>query len=243
MKTGVSFMNWGYARLTHVRRAFSVRLFLLAALASLALGPGCGGGVQVNPALLITDPQEIENATKRGITLIGTKSDPYSVYNHTTKDVNQWVGSDIIVRTAAICLPDDELAFQVAMGGDTSEEGAKRIADAAIPQINRQVKFTVVLQITKSHKPEDVTFELLGNDPKPYPPVAVEPPQFVQDIPSLDPDKPTMAVYGYNVYFSTTGSPGFPALDASVAKLNLLIESGGTSVKVPFSLMTGNIGK
>jgi len=235
-------MNWGYARFAHVRRVFSTRLFLLAALASLTLG--CGGGPQVNPALLITDPQEIEDATKRGINIINTGADPYAVYGHTTKEVNLRVGSDTIIRTAAICLPKDELAFQVAMGGDATEDGAKRVADAAVQQINRQVKFTVVLQIAKSHKPEDVTFELLASDPKPYPPVAVEPPQFIQDISSaLDPDIPPMAVYGYNVSFSTTGSPGFPAIDTGATTLTLMIESGGTSTRVPFGLVTGNLGK
>ncbi len=242
LQIGVFSMNWGYARLAHVRRVFSPRLFLLAALASLTLG--CSGGTPVNPALLLTDPQEIEDATKRGINMINTGADPYAVYGHTTKDVNLRLGSDIIVRSAAICLPKDELAFQVAMGGNTTEDGAKRAADAAVQQINRQVKFTVVLQIAKSHKPEDVTFELLASDPKPYPPVTVEKPQFIQDVSSaLDPDIPPMTIYGYNVSFSTTGSPGFPAIDTSVSTLTLMIESAGTSTKVSFGLVTGTLGK
>lgn len=198
---------------------------------------GCSSGSTVNPALTLKDPQAIEEATKRGIALIKNGGDPYTLFGRTTKQINERLGKDIIVRSASLCLPKDELAFRVAMAGDPSEEGAKRAANAALPQINRQVRFTVVLQLAKTRNPEEVTFELTTNLTKPYPPVAVEPPELISELSSaLDPDITPMAVYGYNVYFATTGSPGFPAIDDTVSNLTLAINADGATSRASFSL-------
>jgi hypothetical protein len=237
MDRGSDWFTWG-------RRLTPAYLRLFAALVLLPAGLGCATAPKLNPALEITDPKAIEEATQRGIRVIQNGGDPYSLFNRTTKEVNLRLGTDVIVRTAGICLAKDELAFEVAMAGDPSPEGAERVADAALPQINRQVRFTVVLQLAKSHSPEDVTFELQTQQPKPYPALAVEPPQFMKEISSaLDPAAPVSAVYGYNVFFGTTGSPGYPALDTGVTSLNLVISAGGASTQVPFSLLSFSAGK
>ena len=235
---GVISMDKFSNRLARTRRFSSIALLLPAGCALAVCCSGCGRGPAIAPALTLKDPQEIEKATKRGINIITSGSDPYAVFGRTTKEVNQSIGQGVIVRTAAICLPKEELAFQVAAAGDSTEAGAKRVADAALRQINRQVRFTVVLQVLKSFKPEEVEFELCASGlAKTYPPVAVDPPEFVADVSSaLDPDIPPMAVYGYNAYFPTAGSPGFPTIDVTVRQLTLVIKAGGASAEVPFML-------
>jgi hypothetical protein len=235
---GIISMDKFSNRLARTRSVCSIALLLLAGCALAVCSSGCSRGPAVAPALTLKDPQEIEKATKRGISIITNGSDPYIVFGKTTKEVNQSIGQGVIVRTAAICLPKEELAFQVAVAGDPSEVGAKRVAEAALRQINRQIRFTVVLQVLKSFNPEEVEFELLASGlAKSYPPVAVDPPEFVADVSSaLDPDIPPMAVYGYNAYFPTVGSPGFPAIDITVVKLTLVIKAGGASTEVPFNI-------
>jgi hypothetical protein len=229
-------MARGLSGLSRTRRFFSIYPLFAAFVAALLLAAGCGSKTKVHPALILTDQQQIEEATKRGIRMINGGVDPYTLFGKTTREINERLGGGVIVRSVSLCLPQDELTFRVVMAGDPSDEGAKAAADAALQQINRQVRFTTVLQIAKTTRPEDVEFELLTIGGKPYPPVAVEPPEFIAEVPAYDANSPAAAVYGYNIYFPTTGSPGFPAIGEGTMTLTLVTKAEGASTKVAFNL-------
>ncbi len=110
--------------------------------------------------------------------------------------------------------------------------------DKALDTINRQVRFIVVAATG-----EDAGSEVLAvrdDEQTPahtYPPITVAEPQLLQEVPaSLDGEVPPSAEYRYNVYFQSTESPGYPALDFSLRSLDFVIKDGITQGSLHFPL-------
>jgi|WetSurMetagenome_2_1015567.scaffolds.fasta_scaffold309717_1 hypothetical protein len=196
---------------------------------------GCAGGTPVNPSLTITDDTKIDEATKRGISVINSGADPYQLFSNTSQDANVRIGSNVILRSAALCLPKDELAFRVAKHNDATEDGAKQAAQDALNDINTRVHFVAVLQTTKGRDPTSVKFQMATPSGQIYPALALEKPEFIRDIVSSS-DIPATTLYGYNVYFQSTGSPGYPALDTSASALTLIIQDSGAEARLTFTV-------
>ena len=219
----------------------------LALLGATVLAPlllvGCASSESVNPAFRL-DPKEVETAKQRGLSLLNAGADPYSVYRWTTKSVNERVSPEVILQDAAMSSPMDEVAFAVARSGGGDEQNADRVAREAARRASREVKFGVVLQISKSRDPSTVQFELRTNAGQKYPPLAVEQPQFLREVTSaLDPTTPPGALYGYDVRFPVEGSPGYPPIGADVSALTLVVRDGEAEGSADFALASPQAGR
>jgi hypothetical protein len=212
--------------------AFTRAGALLLALALL----GCSSNVTLNSAFRI-EPKDVDKATERGVSLLKSGGDPYSVYKWSTKSVNERVSQQIIVQDAALCLPKDEIAFAIVKQGDPSDSAVKRAVSQAVKRASNEVKFSVVLQITTGRDPKTVEFEMRTNTGGVYPPLAVEEPVMLRTVSSvLDPTAPPSALWGYDVHFPLRGSPGYPPIDTSVNTLYLVVRDGQSESRIPFDL-------
>ncbi len=220
-----------------VRTGRSIATLLrIAALLLALVVVGCSSNVTLNSAFLI-EPKDVDKAQERGVSLLNSGADPYSVYNWSTKSVNERVSSQIIVQDAALCLPKDEIAFAIVKQGDASETAVKRAVNQAVKQVSSEVKFSVVLQVSSGRDPKTVQFEMRTNNGGVYPPLAVEEPVMLRAVASvLDPTAPPSAMYGYDVHFPLRGSPGYPPIDTSVSTLYLIVRDGQSESKIPFNL-------
>jgi len=214
-----------------------VRLVGLAGLLCVLVA-GCASNVDLNPALKV-EPKDMEAAKQRGVGLLNAGADPYSVYNWTTKSVNERVTSEVILQDAALCLPKDEIAFAIAKSPDKSEEAVNRVAEEAAQRASQEIKFSLVIQVAKTRDPRSVQFEMRTNTGQSYPPLAVEEPIFIRDVTSaLDPSIPPGAMYGYDVRFPARGSPGYPPIDTSVSTVTLVVKDGTAEGTAEFYLTT-----
>lgn len=164
-------------------------------------------------------------------------ADPYRAYGGLFRDVNTRLSADVIIRQAAACWPQSEIAFEIAQQRDPSESAVKRAVDRALKRVERQLKFVVILQISKSRDPASITFAMQGPGGTEYPPVAVAAPIYLRDVLSgLDPNMPPAAMYSYDVYFPIAGSPGYPPIDTSVSRLGLVVRDGESEATEWFNL-------
>jgi len=220
------------------RRLPFCRLCLLAWLVPGIL-LGCAGSQgNVNPQLQITERKDITAAVDRGKSLWGR--DPYLVYQgRRTQQVNNRLSQNVIVRTAFLSMPADEVAFTVAsLPAGSDDQTIKQAVDAAVEKINRQLKFVVVLQLLATADPKQIAFGMKTDTGQDYPPVATAEPQLLQQVPASPEDgEPATSMYRYQVYFQTVGSPGYPALDTGVTDLYLTVKDSGAQEDVHFSLM------
>jgi len=214
---------------------------MIACLAALAIALavvvlGCSSNVNLNAAFVL-QPQDIEKATERGVSLLKQGADPYSVYNWSTKSVNERVSTDVVVQDAALCLPKDEIAFAIVKQGDPADSAVNRAVNQTVKQVSSEVKFSVILQLATTRDPNTVQFEMQSSAGGKYPPLAVEEPALIRQVSSaLDPTAPPSALYGYDVYFPLRGSPGYPPIDTSVTTLYLVVKDGQAESKIPFDL-------
>ncbi len=211
-------------------------LWLLPLLLLPLLSVGCAKKPRtMNSVFQIADQGDIDQAVQRGKSYRGN---PYAVYsaNH-QQDPNFRVSPNVIVHHAILCMPSDEVAFAVAsLPATTSDDAISQKVDAAIDDINRQVKFVVDLQLTQNADPNAISFEMLTNAvTHPYPPVLAVKPQLLNNLPgSPEGDVAAGSLYRYVIYFETIGSPGYPALDFSVSSLDLVVKDGNQQAPVHF---------
>jgi hypothetical protein len=183
-------------------------------------------------------PQQVEKAKERAKALIQAGADPSQVYTRLTQEASLRVSPGVILRKAAACWPQQELAFEIAQQGDDSDEGMKRAAEGALKRLERELKFVAFVEMPTGRDPVTITFAMrTGREGVEYPPTAVSAPVHLRDVVSrLDPNAPPVALWSYDVWFLMTGSPGFPAIDEHVASLCLVVKDGGSEAECWFDL-------
>jgi hypothetical protein len=212
-------------------------LFLALAAALAPMLAGCSDREGIHPALRVED-DEFGKAVERARTLVTTGGDPYKAYNFGTQQVNLRVSPDVIVREAACCWPKDEIVFQIAQQANGDASAVDRIARKVRDQVERDLKFSVLVQMPNARDPSTaIQFALRSSTGSEYPPLAVEQPVFIREVSTaLDPQMPASAIYGYDVHFPIQGSPGYPKLGPEISELTLIVKDGETQVSVPFTM-------
>lgn len=214
-----------------VRAALSVLV-----LGSLCvLGAGCSSRQQVHPALLVEN-EDIDRAIRRGKTIISTGDDPYNAFGP-MQDVNVSVSADVIIRGAVMCWPREEIAFQVAQAGDTSDRGINQAVDQALRKIEREIRFFATLQIPKTKDLSTLQFALRADGRSEYPALVVEQPMYDRDVSSpFDPGAAPSALYLFTMHFPIRGGPGVPPIGPNVRSLDLVVKDGESEGTVQFEL-------
>jgi hypothetical protein len=212
---------------------------LLAVFAGAALAlaaAGCGNREAVHPALRLT-ADDVNFAAERGRSIAASGGDPYQVFSTSTKTLMITVSAGMVVREAGICWPADEVAFEVAKSGAQTEADARIAARQAARTAERELRFWIVAEVPKGRDPTDVQFSLTTNTGAEYPPLAVQPPQYLRDVASVLGSTETGAgLYSYDIRFSIRGGPGYPAIGPNVSTLSLVVKQGPLSAAIPFSM-------
>jgi hypothetical protein len=208
-----------------------------ASILSLILAAGgCSSRETLHPALQVSD-QDMTRAVNRGKSTIASGGDPADVFKWRLMDVNVRISADVILRSAGCCWPQDEVCYQVALGGDRSDAGVRRAVNKALRTIERELRCVATVQVPKDRDPASVDFALRTNLGVEYPPVAVETPQWVRDIsPTFDKSAPPAALYYYVVRFPIEGGPGVPPVGPNVRSLSLLVRDGEAEGSATFDL-------
>jgi hypothetical protein len=208
---------------------------LVVAAVGLALLAGCSSMEVVHPALRLQD-QEVAPATQRGLDLIAAGQCPDEAFAFWLVDVNERVSPEVIVRSAAIALPADRLAYEVAKAGDSSEAGVRRAVAQAGKAIRLEVMFVATIELPQTQDPATIQFALKTTAAE-YPPVAVEAPVLLRDIHrSYDPAAAPSELYSYLVHFPVRGGPGVPPIGPEATTLTFIVRDAGGEVSVPFAL-------
>lgn len=211
-------------------------LAIFVAGAFVMLAGGCGKQADVHPALRIED-EGLERAKRQGCALINSGADPYDAYARDFRDVNVRLTPYVILRSAACCWPEDEVAFQVAQCGDTSEEAVKQAAREAVELTERILKFAAVLQMPKDRDPGSLEFALRTSAGQEYPALEVEEPYLIRDAKSYyDDDAPPSGMYYYIVKFPVRGGGGIPPIGPQVQTLYLVVQDGDLEVAAEFAM-------
>jgi hypothetical protein len=209
----------------------------LAAVGLLPLIPACSSRAQINPGLQLSSSQ-IEKAKTRAKSLIRSGADPYSAYGSLMHEVNVRVSAEVILRKAAACWPQQELAFQIAQQEDDTDAGLQRAADEAVRRLGRELKFMATVEMPVGSDPAGITFAMRthpGNTE--YPPISVSTPFHLRDYTSaLDPTAPPASLWAYDIWFPIAGSPGYPAIDESVRSVCLVVKQGESQAEAWFDL-------
>ena len=209
----------------------------MAVYASLALLlSGCSTKDRYHSALLVLD-EDISRGTSRGEGLVSRGANPSDAYASRMQDVNIRVSSDVILRSAGIGLPADEIAYQIAAGGDSSDAGIRRAVASALKTTERELKAFAIVQISKTRDPACVEFLLRSSTGTEYPPIAVEAPTFVREVTAIyDPTAPAAALYAYTIHFPSRGGPGVPAIGPTVRSITLVVKDGEYAATAIFPL-------
>ncbi|MGD0110526.1 MAG: hypothetical protein ABSD48_01540 [Armatimonadota bacterium] len=232
--------SWRDSTGRHSSWAAWLSLLLLAVAAALSpLLAGCSDRESIHPALRVED-DEFEKAVERGRTIAATGGDPYRAYSFSTQQVNLRVSPDVIVREAACCWPKDEIAFLIAKQANGDASAVDRIAKQVRDQVERDLKFTVLIQMPTTRDPNTaIQFAMRSSAGAEYPPLAVEQPVFIREVSTaLDPEMPPSAIYEYDVHFPIQGSPGYPKLGPEITGLTLIVKDGDAEASVPFAMPT-----
>ena len=210
---------------------------LAAVLASLALLlSGCSAKERYHSALVVLD-EDISRGTSRGKSLIASGANPSDAYASRMNDVNIRVSSDVILRSAGIGLPADEIAYQIAAGGDSSDAGIRRGVAGAIKTMERELKAMAIVQVSKTRDPASIEFTLRSSTGTEYPPIAVETPTFLRDVTATyDPTATAAALYAYTIHFPSRGGPGVPPIGPTVRSIALLVKDGEYEARADFPL-------
>lgn len=210
---------------------------LAAVLVSLAVSlSGCSAKERYHSALVVMD-EDISRGTSRGKSLVASGANPSDAYASRMDDVNLRVSSDVILRSAGIGLPADEVAYQIAVGGDSSDAGIRRAVTNAIKAMERELKAVAIVQVSKTRDPASVDFTLRSSTGTEYPPIAVETPAFLRDVTAAyDPTAPASALYTYTIHFPSRGGPGVPPIGPTVRSISLLVKDGEYEARVDFPL-------
>lgn len=199
---------------------------------------GCANSEAIHPGLRLED-EDFDKAVERGRSIVSCGDDPYKAYSFDTQQVNLRVTQDVIVREAACCWPADEIAFRIAKQADGDTTAVDRIAKQTRREVERDLKFSVLIQIPKSRDPSTLKFAMRSSAGMEYPPIAVEQPVYVRDISTaLDPNMPASALYGYDVHFPIQGSPGYAPISPQISTLTLVVRDGNAEASVSFNMPT-----
>jgi hypothetical protein len=217
--------------------SWTAAALLASALLALALAaPGCGGKEKIHPALRV-EGEELDRAIRRGKGLVSRGADPYEAFTRGTVDVSERISADVILWSAGICWPSEQVAFQIAEAGDASDAGIRRAVREAVKLVERELRCTATVQLPTSRDPADIQFRLRSNTGVEYPPLAVETPIFIRETASiLNPNAPSSAIYYYVVRFPIRGGPGVPAIGPQVNSLFLVLNDGLGEATAEFRL-------
>jgi hypothetical protein len=201
-------------------------LLVLAVGVSTLVCWGCGRRGDIHPALRV-EGEDLERAKKRGCSLVNQGADPYEAYQRGMQDINTRVSAHVILRSAGCCWPQDEVAFQIAQRGDSSDAGVRLAVREALKTAERELKFAVVVQMPKDRDPAEVEFLLRAIPGVEYPALLVEEPYYLRDADSYyDENAPASAMYYYVVKFPVRGGHGIPPIGPQVSTLNLVVRDG-----------------
>jgi hypothetical protein len=216
------------------------KLAVIAAMALVLAGllTGCSNRAALHPALRVQS-KDVERATRRGQGLVDSGAAPEDAFAYRTVDVTERLSSEVIVRSAGICLPVDRLAYEIAKGGDSSERGTRRAISQASRAADRELMFVASVQLTQTFDPAGIQFRLRTNAATEYPPIAVDMPVLLREVrPSFDPAAAMAVLYYYVVHFPVSGGPGVSPIGPEVTSLTLVISDGTSEAMVEFPLPT-----
>jgi hypothetical protein len=216
----------------------SVRAAMLVGLLSGALLVGCSSKSRIHPALVLTD-DDITRGVSRGKSLIAQGADPSDAFQFRLVDVNQRVSADVVLRSAGLCMPQDEVAYQVAVGGDTSDAGIRKAVAKAMKDTERQLRAIAIVQVSKARDPASIGFVLESNTRVQYPAIVVEAPAYIRDVsPGFGQNEKPAAMYFYTAFFPVRGGPGVPPVGPTVRSLSLAVKDGDSEGYTEFALQT-----
>jgi len=169
--------------------------------------------------------------------MISSGEAPEDAFAYRTVDVTERLSSEVIVRSAGICLPVDRLAYEIAKGGDSSERGTRKAISQATRAADRELMFVASMQLAQTFDPANIQFKLRTNTATEYPPIAVDMPVLLREVrPSFDPTAAMAELYYYVVHFPVSGGPGVPPIGPEVTSLTLVISDGTSEATVEFPL-------
>ena len=131
------------------RKARFVALVAVPASFALLLS-GCSAKENYHSALVVLD-EDISRGTSRGKSLVASGAHPSDAYASRVDDVNIRVSSDVILRSAGLGLPADEIAYQIAAGGDSSDAGIRRAVASALKTMERELKAMAIVPVSYTH--------------------------------------------------------------------------------------------
>ncbi len=221
-------------RRTSVRGRLLVATITVCILCALPVLGGCSSRETLHPALRASD-DDISRGIRRGKGLIGR--DPGDVFTLRLQDVNVRVSSDIILRSAGCCWPQDEICYRVAAGGDKSDAAVNRAVNEALKTVERELRCVAVVQLPIERDPAKVDFVLRTNLGVEYPPIAVEMPKLLREIDlTWDNTQPRSGLYYYVVRFPIRGGPGVPPVGPNVRSVSLVLRDGDAEGLATFDL-------
>jgi len=205
-------------------------------LVCLAALVGCSGKQRIHPALVLTD-DDITRGISRGKSLITSGADPTDAFSFRMVDVNQRVSTDVILRSAGLCMPQDEVAYEVAANGDTSDAGVRKAVTQAVKRTERELRAIAIVQVAKARDPASIGFVLESNTRVKYPATRIEAPTYIRDVsPGFAAAEPPAAMYFYTVFFPVRGGPGVPPVGPTVRSLSLAVKDGDFEGYTEFAL-------
>ncbi len=211
-------------------------LLSAGALSLIVLAGGCTSREVLHPALR-PSTNDTSRAVNRGKRAISIGADPEDTFKFRLEDINVRVSGEVVLRSAGCCWPQDEICYQVAAGGDTSDAGIRRAVSKAMKMIDHELRCVATVQIPQDRDPASVDFALRTNVGVEYPPIAVETPQWVRNIsPTFDTSATPAALYYYVVRFPIRGGPGVPPVGPNVRSLSLIVKDGNAEAKATFEL-------
>lgn len=197
---------------------------------------GCTAKERYHSALVVSD-DDISRGTSRGKSLVAAGANPSDAYASRLEDVNLRVSSEVILRSAGLGLPVDEVAYEIAAGGDATDAGVRRGVASAIKTMERELKTFAIVQVSDKRDPASIEFILRSSTGTEYPPIAVETPVFVRKVTAAyDPSAPAATLYLYTIHFPSRGGPGVPAIGPTVRSLVLITRDGEYEARTTFPL-------
>jgi hypothetical protein len=202
----------------------------------LALVLGCSGESRINPVFRI-EGEQLDRAINAGANAVSAGTDPNDLLSTQMEDVNLRVSSGVILRSAGCVWPSQEVACEIAKGGDNSDAGIRRAVNTARRTVEREMKCVALIQVPNDKDPSSVTFALRTNTAVQYPATAVETPVFVREVTSVyDPTAAAGALYFYVIRFPVRGGPGVPPVGPEVTALSLVVMDGEAEAQVTFPI-------
>ena len=124
---------------------------------SAALLAGCSAlRGPVNPMFRLT-PSEIEHATMVGKAYAGQ---PGTAYVYGNIQANQLVNTAVYLETVQLCLPREELAYQIAKVANQGDAAVQRATDETLRVVTTYLKVVVHASVAKGKDPNSLQYQL-----------------------------------------------------------------------------------